>query len=230
MLDKSAQITCLLPAAADPHHFQLQPRKIEALKSSDLLIRTSLDDGGWPLPPSHSNTLDLWPERDHGWLSPAEVRKALPRIANALITLQPEQREHILNNLEEAVEITKSIEQTWANTLQPLQTSGVIMQHPAWQRRMVEMNVPILAVLESGHHGHEHAPHLLDEALAALKEHPNTLLLHDAGHINRSLIWLANHAGKQSRQAILNAVGDCNSSWKQLMDTNLNSINGALQP
>lgn len=230
MLDKSVQITCLLPAAADPHHFQLQPRKIEALNSSDLLLRTSYDDGGWPLPPAHTNTLDLWPERDHGWLSPTAVRMVMPRIADALITLQPDQKEHILYNLKESLKIIESVEESWNSAMHPLRASGVIMQHPAWQRLMSEMSIPVLAVLESGHHGHEHAPHLLDEALAALNKQPDALLLYDIAHINRSLTWLAAHARKQPRQVHLNAMGSCHSSWRQLMDSNLSNIKHALNP
>lgn len=230
MLDEKTETICLLPAAADPHHFQLQPRKIEALKQADILIRASFDDGGWPLPPVHHNSIDLWPDRDHGWLSPAEVRKVLPSIASALIALQPERKEKIEHNLKTAVEATIQLENKWRSTLQPFHSSGVIMQHPAWRRLMIEMGTPVLAVLESGHHGHEHGPHALDGALQKLNSHPGALLLHDAAHINKALEWIAAHAETPVRQATLNALGSCNSSWAAFMQANLDALKTATQP
>ncbi|ATX81144.1 ABC-type Zn uptake system ZnuABC, Zn-binding component ZnuA [Mariprofundus ferrinatatus] len=230
MLDATVEVTCLLPAAADPHHFQLQPRKIELLQQADLLVRASYDDGGWPLPPLHNNTLDLWPARDHGWLSPAAVREALPHLAKALIALNPTNSRSIEGRLAAAIRATETLEQAWRKALAPLHNSGVVMQHPAWKRLMDELNVPVLAVLESGHHGHEHGPHALDEALQTLADHPDALLLQDAAHINRALDWLAAKSGNNTRMATLNALGDCGSSWDQFMEANLNSLNGALQP
>jgi len=221
MLDDQADSFCLLPGGADPHHFQLQPRTIESLSQSRLLIRASFDDGGWPLPASHANTLDLWPDMDHGWLSPTAVRKVLPRIADALIALYPKRAENIRLRLKQAEVQTFFIESDWQAALQPVKKSGVIMQHPAWQRLMNEMNIPILAVLESGRHGHQHGPHLLENALEKLKEHPDAWLLADIGHSQRALDWLAQHAKPTPHRITLDAMGQCGASWVELIRANL---------
>jgi zinc transport system substrate-binding protein len=224
MLDDQTESFCLLPGGADPHHFQLQPRSIESLHQSRLLIRASFDDGGWPLPAHHANTLDLWPDMDHGWLSPTAVRKALPRIADALMALYPERSDDIALRLKQALVQTFFIESDWQTALMPVKKSGVMMQHPAWQRLMNEMNIPVLAVLESGRHGHQHGPHLLEDALAKLNKNPDTWLFADIGHSQRALDWLALHAKPTPHRITLDALGQCGMSWVELMRANLNRI------
>jgi len=224
MLDRETEIMCLLPTGADPHHFQLQPRTLEKLGRSKLLIRSSFDDGGWPLPPTHKNVIDLWPDKDHGWVSPKEARSALPRIADALIKLHPEQTRAINEKLKTAIAATHMIETQWQQALSAVKTSGVIMQHPSWRRLMKDMQIPILNVLESGHHGHEHGPQTLDHALHALEDHPEAWLISDAGHNNRALHWLEDHSDHAPNHITLDALAACGTSWDELMKQNLKQI------
>ncbi|OIO74247.1 MAG: manganese-binding protein [Zetaproteobacteria bacterium CG1_02_53_45] len=226
MLDAEAEVMCLLPAGANPHRFQLQPRTIEKLARSRLLIRASFDDGGWPLPPNHENVFDIWPAMDHGWVSPKEVRAILPELAGVLIKLHPEQADSINSNLAKAIATTHTIEQQWQQALATAKTSGVIMQHPSWRRLMNDMQVPILNVLESGHHGHEHGPHALDASLHDLEEHPQAWLISDAGHNNRALEWLQQHSAHTPHHVTLDALANCSTSWDQLMLQNLQQLQG----
>jgi len=221
MLDKQAEVMCLLPAGADPHHFQLTPRKIEAMRQSKLLIRAGMDDGGWPLPPHHARSLNLWPDIAHGWLNPVSVRAALPMIAEALITLHPEKSAAIATALNDALAQTANIEQSWHVALAALKTSGVLMQHPAWRGMMHTMGVPVLAVLESARHGHEYGPHKLEHALATLNQHPDAWLLADTRHSTRAIDWLAHHAAKAPRRITLEALGACGLPWTDLMQQNM---------
>jgi len=230
MLDKQAGVMCLLPAGADPHHFQLTPRKIEALARTDLLIRTSFDDGGWPLPPQHRHSLNLWPDIDHGWLSPQAVRGVLPKIADALIKLHPDQRRQIAASLQAALQQTDDIAQAWRTAIAKAGLSGVLMQHPSWRRLMQEMGVPVLAILESVHHGHEHGPHKLEHALKTLKQHPDAWLLADASHSSRALDWLAAHSKIKTQRIRLDALGACGESWPALMRRNIAKISAVAQP
>ena len=230
MLDQQAEVICLLPAGADPHHFQLTPRKIEALARTDLLIRTSFDDGGWPLPPQHRHSLNLWSDIDHGWLSPQAVRGVLPKIADALIKLQPVQSKQIAASLQAALQQTDDIAQAWRTAIAKAGLSGVLMQHPSWRRLMQEMDVPVLAVLESVHHGHEHGPHKLEHALKTLKQHPDAWLLADAAHSSRALDWLAAHSQTKTQRITLDALGACGESWPALMRRNIAQISAVAQP
>ncbi len=230
MLDEQAEISCLLPAGADPHHFQLTPRKIEQLQQQQLLIRSPYDDGGWPLPPHHAHTLPLWPDHDHGWLNPADVRSALPRIAEALIALRPQRSARIERTLQQALQQVDAIEQQWRQALEPLRSGGVIMQHPAWRRLMRAADVPVREVLESTRHGHEHGPHKLEHALSALKQHPDAWLIADAAHSNKALNWLARHAPRPPHRVTLNTLGQCGLPWPALMRLNIARIRQAQQP
>jgi len=224
MLDSQAEVMCLLPKGADPHQFQMQPRTLEKLAKTRLLIRSTFDDSGWPLPPSHKNVLDLWPDKDHGWVSPKEVRSILPVIAKALIQLHPNQTETMNHKLETAIATTYTIEKQWQQQLEAVKASGVIMQHPSWHRLMVDMQIPILNVLESGHHGHEHGPQALDLALHGLEEHPDAWLISDAGHNNRALLWLEDHSDHAPHHITLDALAECGTSWDELMRQNLKQI------
>ncbi|GAV19945.1 zinc transport system substrate-binding protein [Mariprofundus micogutta] len=224
MLDAQTDVMCLLPAGADPHRFQLQPRTIEKLARSRLLLRSSFDDGGWPLPPNHKNILDLWSNKDHGWVSPKEVRAVLPAIAEAMSKLHPEQINAINSNLSKAIAITHVIEKQWELALVPVKTSGVIMQHPSWRRLMNDMQVPILNILESGHHGHEHGPHALDDSLHMLEDHPGAWLISDSGHNNRALDWLKQHSVQTPDHIKLDALADCDTNWENLMLQNLQQL------
>jgi len=221
MLDKEADVLCLLGKGSDPHHFQLTPRKIEAMAASKLLIRASNDDGGWPLPPHHAHSLDLWSETDHGWLSPVAVRQALPAIAKTLIELHPQRQAAIATALQQALQQTQDIEAAWNAALRPLRQAGVVMQHPAWRHLMVLMGVPILDVLESGHHGHEYGPRQLEHALKTLNAQPKAWLIADAGHSNRALDWLQAHSKHKPQRLSLNALGSCSQSWPEFMQQNL---------
>jgi len=224
MLDKKADILCLLGNGSDPHHFQLTPRKIEASAQTTLLIRASMDDGGWPLPPHHSHSLDLWPETDHGWLNPTAVRQVLPNLAKALIALHPQRQADIEAALKQALVQTQLIEAAWDKALEPIKHAGVLMQHPSWRRLMLAMGVPVLDVLESGHHGHEYNPRQLEHALKALNAQPDAWIIADHRHSNRALDWLQQHAAQQPHRVTLNALGTCSESWIDLMQQNLKQI------
>jgi len=227
MLDKQADVDCLLPAGADPHHFQLTPRKIEAMRHSQLLIRAPFDDGGWTLPPNQAHSLKLWSGIGHGWLNPESVRGALPMIAAALTTLHPEKSVAIATALEHALAQTASLEQSWRTVLAPLKNAGVLMQHPAWLHLMQAMDVPVLGVLESTRHGHEYGPHKLEHALATLNRHPDAWLLADSSHSKRALDWLAQHAEQSPRRVTLDALGTCRLLWPDLMRQNIARVSAA---
>jgi len=230
MLDKKADIMCLLPAGADPHHFQLSPRKIEALNNSRLLVRAGVDDAGWPLPPSHSLALKLWPHSNHAWLDPESVRHILPKVAETLTRLHPENALAIAASLKHALNETYKIEQSWRTVLTVVKVTGVLMQHPAWQSLMQSMDVPILAVLESTHHGHEMGPHKLESALTTLNQHRDAWLLSDRGHSNKALDWLAQHADQPVRRITLDALGACGLPWPELMHRNMAQFSAQTQP
>ncbi|MDQ6970152.1 MAG: zinc ABC transporter substrate-binding protein [Mariprofundus sp.] len=225
MLDTKAEILCLLGNGSDPHHFQLTPRKIEAMMQSELLIRASKDDAGWPLPPHHAHELDLWPDIDHGWLNPAIVRQVLPRLSQTLIKLHPQRQAAIEAALQDALDQTDSIEKAWRKALKPVQQAGVLMQHPSWRGLMLSMGVPVLDVLESGQHGHEYGPRQLEHALKTLNARPQAWMIAEHGHNNRALDWLQQHASHQTQRISLNGLGNCTQSWADLMRYNLNQIN-----
>jgi len=222
LLEPELQPTCLLPAHADPHHFEMTPRLIDRLQRSSLTLRSLPDDSEWSFLSRQPHMLSLWQKQRHAWLIPAQVRQVLPALATALIARHPDHKQAIRQRLAAAMSLTEVIEQQWEDVLRPWRKKGVIMQHPAWKPLLEEHQVPVLAILESGNHGVESGPHALEHALTVLQQHPGTLLLADARHDDRSLQWLASH--QTSPLITLDPMGSCQENWDELMNRNISLL------
>ncbi|OIO73146.1 MAG: hypothetical protein AUJ56_00190 [Zetaproteobacteria bacterium CG1_02_49_23] len=223
-----ANVSCLLPGKADPHHFELSPRQIETLKNSDLLIRASSDDAHWH-GLDQAKKLDLWPGTSHAdshsWLNPANARQMVESLAAAVPDVD-------VTALERAKTTIAATQQNWLSVLPALKKRGVIMQHPAWEHFFEAMGIPVLAVLESDHHGQEQGPRALESALNTLKANPDAVLIGDTNHSNRTLQWIARHANDTSPDTdtiiYMDALGNCSESWAELMQRNLDILASGL--
>ena len=216
-------VSCLLPPGGDPHHFQLSPRQVEKLNRATLLIRSSKDDHGWMQIPANTPVIDIWPKEDHAWLNPDNLLAALPRIAEQLISLFPDRKTVIEANLKRSMDDVGQIKSELSKALSTLQSSGVMMQHPSWRRVFDTYEIPVLLVLESQRHGHEHGPRHLENALNRLEKYPDAVLIGDVRHSNRSLEWLASHSNNK-KIIFLDALGSCGDSWATLMQQNISRI------
>ncbi|MDQ6967429.1 MAG: metal ABC transporter substrate-binding protein [Mariprofundaceae bacterium] len=241
-LKPDANVACLLPANADPHHFQLSPRQVESLQRTKLLIRSSQDDGHWTSLGNKTKTFDLWPRTKythnhpphdehssatHAWLNPHEVQAVLPKLALQLQAIYPENKQAIQRNLSLALKESQQLWQAWQKISHSsgLDTDGVIMQHPSWRNLFQALHITVFTSLESAHHGHEYGPHKLESALQQLQQHPNIRLIANKNQSNRALQWLQSHH-PESIITTLDPLGSCNESWPSLMQRNLD----ALQP
>lgn len=235
-LKPDADVLCLLPANADPHHFQLSPRQVESLQQSKLLVRSSRDDGHWTSLANHGHVLDLWPRKkhndqheehmaNHAWLNPHAVQTILPKLAAQLQTMYPNDKQEIQKNLALAISESEQLWQAWVRTSQStgLIKYGVIMQHPPWTNLFQALHITIFNSLESEQHGHEYGPRKLESALQQLQQNPNIRLIADSNHSNRALQWLQNHH-KSSIITTLDALGSCGESWPHLMQRNLDIL------
>ncbi|MDX8395678.1 MAG: zinc ABC transporter substrate-binding protein [Mariprofundaceae bacterium] len=220
MLSPETKVSCLLPNNADPHHFQLSPRQLERLQTTELLIRSSKDDGGWSIPSDKITTLDLWPQQDHAWLNPAMVKQILPHIADILQQHKPAQKTNIAEQLQQSLILLDKEQKAWQEALAELKTQGVILQHPSWQPLLKHYDIPIYTILESDQHGQEHGPHMLEHGLDILRQHPKAILLGDHSHSNRTLQWLANHSEHKSSVVLLNGMSQCGQNWFDFMRLN----------
>ena len=222
MLDKEAEVLCLLPENADPHHFSLTPRQVDRMQKADLMIRSSRDDGGWRLR-TPAPAFDLWPDIDHAWLQPEKVAQALPGLAKQLQLLHPERSEHIAQALKGALKTSRKIQQDWQEALASVKSKGIIMQHPAWRSLAEGMGIPVWMVMESHRHGNEMGPKKLEQAMQLLKAHPGVQLWGNMRHSNRALNWLAKHGNTQA-PVLLDPLGNCSTGWSQLMQQNISRL------
>jgi ABC-type Zn uptake system ZnuABC Zn-binding protein ZnuA len=229
LLDGEADVHCLLPPGADAHDFQLTPRQVQGLKSADLLIRSSYDDGHWSGIGAKRRSFDLWPTQAHAWLSPNAVRDRLPALAAELQALAPERSAQIAAALTRAIKACDAADADWRKALAPYRDAGAIMQHNAWAPVLQQYGVPVWSVLESGHHGDDIGPHRLEEALGLLHTHPGALLWGNQRHASRALQWLQEHAGNGARPRLLlfDPLGECGMTWPQLMQRNLDILKQA---
>lgn len=228
MLLPEVKNQCLLATGADPHHFQPSPKQVDLINQGHILIRASRDDQGWPIQAQAEHTLDLSPTQNHAWLQFSEVRRMLPILAKTLISNFPQYQQRIQTRLTQKLQAIDKLEAAWNKQLQPLKTSGVFMQHPAWQGLFEHKNIPIWAVLESEQHGHEQGPKHLEEALNTLEKHPDAILIGSMRHSNRSLEWLNRHHHPAKTIIQLDELGRCNQAWDTLMQHNLDILAGQL--
>jgi len=213
---------CLLHANGDPHHSQLTPHQVAQLRHLTLLLRSSGDDGGWSGLDRHDDhynrgVMDLWPQAHHAWLVPTDVLALLPKLTQKLSSHYP------LKQLESRqAELTGQLQQLdrrWKQLLRPLQSRGVIMQHPAWQRLFLHYGVPVRAVLEQGGHGHESSPRTLESALKLLHGANPPLLIAEQSHANRMIDWLYQRV-TGAQLVMLNALGRCGQPITALIADN----------
>jgi len=221
MLLPEIKSQCLLPANADPHHFQPSPKQVNLLQSGQLILRASSDDKGWPIHFDHNHVLDLSKQQNHAWLQFKDVKTMLPTLAKALTDSFPSYKTQIKSRLSKSLQRIDKIEQKWNDIMPTLQKRGVVMQHPAWLGLFESANIPVWSVLESHQHGHEQGPRHLEHAFESLQSHPDAILLGSRHHSNRSLTWLNSRAESKHQMIALDAIGICNQPWDELMMHNL---------
>jgi ABC-type Zn uptake system ZnuABC Zn-binding protein ZnuA len=214
---------CLLPPGADAHDFKITPRQAQRLARSNLLIRSSRDDGHWPQLSGRTPVMDIWPGSDHAWLVPDDVEHALPDLAAGLKRADVVPGNDLDQSLARALDQVRRIRREWRQALAPLRKTGVIIEHTGWRRLFESYGVPVRAVLESIHHMGSPGPKRLEQALNLLRNHPDTVLVRDKRHSNRSLTWLARHADKP-QTVTLDALGVCGMPWTELMQDNIRRI------
>jgi len=236
-LAPKAEVQCLLPNNADPHHFQLTPRQVSQLQQTTLLIRSPRDDKFWSSFQTPAPTLALWPttkhlhhEPNHAWLNPQAVKQTLPLLADQLRLIFPEQAPAIQKQLSLAQKQSNMVWKAWQALVEKfdLKQRGIMMQHPSWQGLFQALGVPIRGILESAQHGQEYGPRKLEKALSTLQQYPDTVLIGDAKHNNRALEWLQKHSNHPLIK--LDAIGKCNTPWLELMQHNLETLDKALRP
>lgn len=226
-LDATANVHCLLPPGSDPHAFHLSPKEVLKLRHANLLVRSSFDDGHWSGIRLPERTLDLWPKHAHRWLLPTSVRRILPHLAHRLEMLAPQRKHRIEQALAHALSRCEQLDRAFRRTLAPFRRDGVIMQHNAWAGVFAAYQTPVLAILESSHHGDNIRPHTLERALARMRAHPGVALIGNRRHANRGLQWLDAHRGKAATRngiILLDPLGDCGKPWSALLESNLNIL------
>ncbi len=225
-------VQCLLPNNADPHHFQLKPKQINALQKTKLLVRSLPDDKHWSSLNIAKNTFSLWDTQKnttatatHAWLNPKQVQQSLPELGKKLQKTFPKYKNDIQQQLHQAEKQATNVWQQWQQLIQntKLKQYGVIMQHPSWKGMFEALGVPVRFVLESEQHGQEYGPRKLEKALHILEQFPQTILIADSKHSNRALTWL--NKGQKHRIIKLDALGQCGDSWLTLMQKNMQQLN-----
>lgn len=161
----------LVPAGANPHHFEPPPSMIRQLQGTDLFVGVHPDFDGWieTLLPAGTPRMYLHPDSNrpktaaadssgtdagfnpHFWLSVCTVRDVLPRLTRALCRADTLSCGAFRRNLEHYQSRLDSLDLAIRNRLEPFRNAAFIQWHPAWDGFAADYGLRITATLEHGH-------------------------------------------------------------------------------
>ncbi|NNE71461.1 MAG: zinc ABC transporter substrate-binding protein [Rhodothermales bacterium] len=92
LLGPEVEIPVLLPPGVSPHAYDPLPSAVMAASEATQILAIHEDVDGWVARIGTANVWWLTPEGEdpHGWLDPLHVRNALPRLAETLCQVLPE--------------------------------------------------------------------------------------------------------------------------------------------
>lgn len=171
-----ASVLYVVPAGANPHHFEPLPAAVEKMQGASLFIGVHPGFDGWItdlLPrgartefllssdPAHQDT------NPHVWLSPSGAERIATAASRLLSALDPDNREAYRKNLISYRKDLAMLDSTLSLLFGNLACRTFIQWHPAWDYLAHDYDLRIAATVE---HGHGDEPsvrefrHLVEEA------------------------------------------------------------------
>ncbi|NQT24845.1 zinc ABC transporter substrate-binding protein [candidate division KSB1 bacterium] len=171
MAGEYADVFHLIPAGANPHHFEPPPSIIRQLQNVDLFVGVHPDFDGWIedllpvqtprfyLHPNAKNDETEHPENldhdhsfnPHFWLSIRTTQNVLGQIALTLCKTDTLHCEAYKQNLQDYQSRLDSLDQEIQNQLLPFQNKAFIQWHPAWDGFASDFGLRIAGTMEYGH-------------------------------------------------------------------------------
>lgn len=214
------EVETLVPSGANPHIYEAPPKKVEQHRKAALwvyigenfdkkmlqflkenqtgILTVDVAEGIELLEPQdtccehhHHDSRDL-----HLWMSPPIVKIQAQKIALALITLLPDKKELIEENLHSFLQELDELDTTLAALLAPKKGSSILVSHPAFAYFCKEYGLHQLSIETAGK---EPKPQDINQLLTHAKGKQVKTVITEPQHSNRGAEAVADLLGIQTQ-------------------------------
>ena len=167
IVGEHAEVFHLIPAGANPHHFEPPPSIIRQIQDVNLFVGVHPEFDGWieDLLPESTPRLYLHPNaahkdnpgehnhdfNPHFWLSVRTMRTVLPELLEALCELDSSTCPMYIKNFNNYLFTLDSLDREIESQLLPYTNRAFIQWHPAWAGFAKDYGLRIAGTLEYGH-------------------------------------------------------------------------------
>lgn len=240
-------VTTLVPGGINPHTFDLTPAQLMKVGEAEVLV---LNGAG--LEPWSERILHNAPEslrvvtvtfgeslladghKDHGdlgnphlWLDPVFAKKAVQKIANALIASLPAKSAAIAARAQSYTDSLDSLHRWIQTQMSDIKDPAIITFHASWDYFAARYGVRIAGTVES-QPGRELSPGELATLISRIRREKIRLLVTEPQFPRRSCELLVQETG--IRLATLDAIGHPPTDYLEMMRTNVALLRAGLQP
>jgi ABC-type Zn uptake system ZnuABC Zn-binding protein ZnuA len=157
----------IIPAGADPHHYELRPSQIRMLNQADGFIGIHAEFDGWirRYLPGTSWTFVLMDEMNadwkghesisgrnpHIWLSVREAEHIVQHVLEWLVSTDPASRVEYEYNAARTVSRLDSLDRALKKLMEPIVNKKMIQWHAAWDWFAADYDLIIVGTLQKGH-------------------------------------------------------------------------------
>lgn len=164
IVGEKMEVTLIVPPGAEPHNFELTPLDILKIKESKVIFTSGTNIDLWinnitriyhnvkvinlnqDLPLIIEKQKEVDP---HFWLSIENMKKISEIISKEIISIDPENKSYYEENLKKVKTKLENLKNKAEKEMKNLKSRYIITQHNAFEYLAKELNLQILAYLES---------------------------------------------------------------------------------
>ena len=178
------ELTQLIPAGAEPHHFEPTPGDIISVSGADLFVYISEELEPWASDIlkglSHTQSVEIAPvlqgEDPHVWIAPYGALALAQRLAEAFSKQDPINKAYYKENLKKFEQEIKALHQAFKKGLASCQNYEMIhMGHLAFAALADTYGINLHALAGTSHQN-EHSVKKLTDLVKMIKEHQITAI------------------------------------------------------
>lgn len=199
--EDTVHVTHIVPPQSNPHLFEPSPKQVKEIQDAKLWIRSHESFENKILTVLHEQSSSLSvvdlaadiPEEEedrHIWLSPKLAQEQARVIAEALMSLMPQNKELYQKNLNSFIEDLQQLDSELSVQLAPFKDEAILTSHPAFEFFCRDYGLIQLSIECEGK---DPLPQDLEQTLSLAKAHKVARILLQPQYNNRGAELIADH-------------------------------------